>query len=124
MSPASSRLPFPFLLDHEGRQPYWEEDSNKAYLPEWTSLFIVIGTVGTIDDGAGGGPYCRHNANGEDPTAVACHKLVQVLWDQPAHIARLCLGQHLHQTVQQVREGQVAQQHGQEEEEGDSAKRK
>ena len=60
----------------------------------------------------------------ESPTAVACHKLVQVLWDQPAHIARLYLGQHLHQTVQQIREGQVAQQHGQEGEEGDSAKRK
>jgi hypothetical protein len=43
--------------------------------------------------------------------------LVQVLLDQLEHIARLYLGQQHHYTVQQLRDGQVAQQRSQEEEE-------
>jgi hypothetical protein len=39
---------------------------------------------------------------------VARHKLVQVLLDQPERIARLYLGQHLHHTVQQIREARWA----------------
>lgn len=58
------------------------------------------------------------------PPAVARHRLVQVLLDQPERIARLYLGQHLHHTVQQIREGQVAQQHGQEEEQGEQREEK